>query len=382
MSSSDSITQESIPPTLEQRAGLRGVIAEYVAARRLAAPLDIDELAGHCAAVLAAAGMDRKYLNYAAVLVNNAVWRDSVAAVPFDRRLLLLPRCLRNAAVCQAEMDEFGLNCTSCGGCIIGQLRQEAMELGYVVLVAEGTPVVMSLVASGKIEAIIGVSCLATLERIFPVIVAASVPGIAIPLLRDGCVNTSVDIDWIMDAIRATGGESAGWLSMESMRRQADDLFSPEGLADILGAPANETERIAHDWLALSGKRWRPFLAMCAYHACNAGEHAANGDARNINKIALAVECFHKASLVHDDIEDNDSLRYGQKTLHEQYGLPVALNVGDLLLGEGYRMIAECDVPPACKERMLAAAVAGHRCLCAGQGDELLWMRNPKPLTV
>jgi len=41
----------------------------------------------------------------------------------------------------------------------------------------------------------------------------------------------------------------------------------------------------------------------------------------------VAVECFHKASLIHDDIEDNDAQRYGEKTLHEEHGVAVALNV-------------------------------------------------------
>ena len=59
--------------------------------------------------------------------------------------------------------------------------------------------------------------------------------------------------------------------------------------------------------------------------------------------MAIAVECFHKASLIHDDIEDGDDFRYGEKTLHAEHGIPVALNVGDLLLGEGYRLLASSD---------------------------------------
>ncbi len=39
-----------------------------------------------------------------------------------------------------------------------------------------------------------------------------------------------------------------------------------------------------------------------------------------LKKIAVAVECFHKASLIHDDIEDGDSKRYGQPTLHVEHG--------------------------------------------------------------
>jgi geranylgeranyl pyrophosphate synthase len=95
----------------------------------------------------------------------------------------------------------------------------------------------------------------------------------------------------------------------------------------------------------------------------------------------VAVECFHKASLIHDDIEDNDAMRYGEKTLHEEYGMAVALNVGDLLIGEGYRLIGSCKISAEQKARMLLAASQGQRQLCRGQGAELCWARAPQPLT-
>jgi len=94
----------------------------------------------------------------------------------------------------------------------------------------------------------------------------------------------------------------------------------------------------------------------------------------------VAVECFHKASLIHDDIEDNDDERYGEQTLHASHGIPLALNVGDLLIGEGYRLIAETDLSPEQKSAMLRIASEGHRQLCRGQGAELSWMRQPRPL--
>ncbi len=98
--------------------------------------------------------------------------------------------------------------------------------------------------------------------------------------------------------------------------------------------------------------------------------------------MAIAVECFHKASLIHDDIEDGDAERYDQRTLHAEYGVPIALNVGDLLLGEGYRLLAEVDVPDVQKVELLQAAARGHRNLCLGQGSELAWMRAPGPMTL
>ena len=100
----------------------------------------------------------------------------------------------------------------------------------------------------------------------------------------------------------------------------------------------------------------------------------------DIKKIAIATELFHKASLIHDDIEDEDHGRYDQPTLHMQHGIPVALNAGDLLIGEGYRLIGESETSDTQKAEMLLVASQGQRELCRGQGAELVWAREPKPL--
>lgn len=59
----------------------------------------------------------------------------------------------------------------------------------------------------------------------------------------------------------------------------------------------------------------------------------------------------------------------------------MALNVGDLLLGEGYRLIGASDAPAAVRAEMISIAAAGHRTLCLGQGAELSWTLRPEPLT-
>ena len=140
-----------------------------------------------------AARIDPKYLDYAGVLLNNEVWRDQLAAVPYDRRLLLLPKCLRVEDKCPAPFDDFGLLCKQCGLCTIQDLQAEAERLGYPVLVAEGSALVMALIQTGKIDAIVGVSCLSVLEKAFPYMEAAAIPGVAIPLLQDDCKDTTVD---------------------------------------------------------------------------------------------------------------------------------------------------------------------------------------------
>ena len=44
---------------------------------------------------------------------------------------------------------------------------------------------------------------------------------------------------------------------------------------------------------------------------------------------ATALELFHNAFLVHDDVEDGSQFRRGKVTLFETHGVPVAVNVGD-----------------------------------------------------
>ncbi len=112
---------------------------------------------------------------------------------------------------------------------------------------------------------------------------------------------------------------------------------------------------------------------------------ALSGDAsmpRFLRHTALAVECFHKASLIHDDIEDEDCLRYDRSTLHVELGVPIALNVGDTLIGEGYRLLAELPIDDNRRIRMLQVAACGHRKLCIGQGAELTARSRDKAPTV
>jgi geranylgeranyl pyrophosphate synthase len=373
------VPKKNIPQTVQERNHILQVVRHYVAEYNPVPPLPMDQLKEHADRVLQSLQCDPVYRDYIGVLLSNEMWRESLASVPFERRLLLLPKCLRVEAKCPAPFDEFGLLCKQCGLCTIQDLQQEAERLGYAVLVAEGSAIVMSLIQTGKIEAIVGVSCLPVLERAFPYMEAAAVPGVAVPLLQDDCIDTTVDLDWVWDYIHLTQEDKTRRLDLSALRDEVDFWFSPASLDVIMGNAEGETERIARDWLMRAGKRWRPFLTVAAYQAlCEDSNQALPED---IRKLAVAIECFHKASLIHDDIEDNDALRYGLKTLHEEHGVAVALNVGDLLIGEGYRLIAACKAGAEAKSAMIRVAAEGQRQLCRGQGAELVWSRRPEPLS-
>ena len=170
-------------------------------------------------------------------------------------------------------------------------------------------------------------------------------------------------------------------LDLSGLRDEVESWFEPASLARLLGEPSTETEELGQKWLAEGGKRWRPFLTVALYQSLLEEPQPFHELTDDLRRVAISLECFHKASLIHDDIEDDDEERYGKKTMHERHGVPVALNLGDFLLGEGYRLLAESDVPADRRAEMLRLAAAGHRSLSVGQGEELLWTSNPKPLS-
>jgi geranylgeranyl diphosphate synthase, type II len=371
--------KKTLPQTKIERDNVLAKVRDYVDEQQLVPPMPLGELREHAEKLIAKHSFDPIWIDYVGVLLANEAWREALATVPYEKRLLLMPKCLRVESKCPAPFDEFGLLCKQCGLCTIQDFQNEAERLGYAVLVAEGSAIVMSLIQTGQIEAIVGISCLPVLERTFPYVEAAAIPAVAVPLLQDDCIDTTVDIDWVWDYIHLTSEDKTRRLNLNQLHADVREWFSRDSLDALLGAPADETETIARDWLAQDGNRWRPFLTVAAHQALRDDPEGELTDA--LKKAAVAVECFHKASLIHDDIEDNDAQRYGKATLHAAHGIPVALNVGDLLIGEGYRLLADSDVDPKLQVEMLKVAAEGQRELCKGQGAELLWTQNPTALT-
>src|SRR5262249_26055687 len=145
------------------------------------------------------------------------------------------------------------------------------------------------------------------------------------------------------------------------------------------GDPLAQHEAIAYDWMAQGGKRSRPFITLAAYDALKGAPGTLSAEGLDlpdaVRRTALAIEAFHKASLVHDDIEDAAPFRYGRETLHRQYGVPTAINVGDYLIGLGYRLVARDrkELGGDCAADILNKLSEAHLKLSEGQGAELLW---------
>jgi geranylgeranyl pyrophosphate synthase len=147
--------------------------------------------------------------------------------------------------------------------------------------------------------------------------------------------------------------------------------------------PIAATEAIAYDFLAKGGKYSRPFITLAAFDALNGGGCSRPEDAEQmcerlsdvVRRAAISIESFHKASLVHDDIQDGDEFRYGQPTVHVAHGVPTAINVGDFLIGLGYRLVSRDteSLGAATAADILNKLADAHTKLSEGQGAELVW---------
>jgi geranylgeranyl pyrophosphate synthase len=205
------------------------------------------------------------------------------------------------------------------------------------------------------------------LQRSFEPVTRAAVPAIGIPLLGDGCSNTALDYQWLFTEMENFNGLSEHTpLSVSLLKNQVADYFQPPVLNSFFTSE-NETEKLALKMMGLGGQRIRPLLAVLAYQAYS-GEVSETIQ----QQLALVIECFHKASLVHDDIEDDEELRYGQPVLHRTDGIPTAINVGDFLIGKGYRLLAQIQLKPAVLAECLAVVAESHVKLAEGQGADIL----------
>jgi geranylgeranyl diphosphate synthase type II len=92
--------------------------------------------------------------------------------------------------------------------------------------------------------------------------------------------------------------------------------------------PDKEPRRYLYDLTRVyplrGGKMMRPGILIAV-------TKAFGGELEDALHCAASIELLHNAMLVHDDIEDESDMRRGKPTLHRDWGVPLAINVGDML---------------------------------------------------
>ncbi len=169
----------------------------------------------------------------------------------------------------------------------------------------------------------------------------------------------------------ATEAATDGGLVRDVLREYGD--VTRRLLFDYL--PKAEPRRYLYDLLAdyprRGGRAFRPSL-------CLATARAFGASAEDALRSAVSIELIHNAMLIHDDIEDESEERRGSPTMHVREGIPISINVGDMLSMLAMRPLLDNQrgLGPELSLRIVEETERMARESAEGQAMELGWRRD------
>ena len=126
------------------------------------------------------------------------------------------------------------------------------------------------------------------------------------------------------------------------------------------------------DYTANAGKRHRPLICVLA-------AEAVGGDPKRAWSSAAAIEHFHTAALIHDDIMDSSLTRRGVPCLHVSEGEALAINAGDLALSlVTGTVVSDQNLEPETRLRVLQELVDMTTRTIEGQALDIGWARDDR----
>lgn len=164
---------------------------------------------------------------------------------------------------------------------------------------------------------------------------------------------------------------------LEDQRAAASNGTTPVEAVELLlrrlaaGPAQDRLGAIVGEHLATGGKRLRVRLALGACTALGVDMEAAI-------PWAAACELLHNASLIHDDLQDGDTVRRGHPTTWARHGMPQAVNAGDLLLMLPFAAVDEAGIPALCRWPLGRALARFAETTVRGQAAELDLLRSQR----
>jgi hypothetical protein len=142
-------------------------------------------------------GLEKSSVKYIGVELHNIRNEPGFAKSSNDERILFLPHCLRVAERCKGKYTDEGLICRHCTkDCKVHLITTEAKKLGYKCFVVPGGAMVFNIAKKYKPKGVVAVACFNELkEGAARTSGDYNVPFQLVPLLKDGCVNTEVDVE-------------------------------------------------------------------------------------------------------------------------------------------------------------------------------------------
>lgn len=163
--------------------------------------------------------------------------------------------------------------------------------------------------------------------------------------------------------LRATGQQSnsvTDLLEDHDIRRTtaAIDTYINRYLDTDVGQP-QELYDAAHHLIRAGGKRLRSLITVLTCEL-------VGGSPEKALPVALAAELLQTASLIHDDIIDNERTRRGVPAVHRVFGVKMAIIAGDLLISQAVRILGEQGNP-----ELLAIMGGNGARMCEGEAADM-----------
>jgi octaprenyl-diphosphate synthase len=117
----------------------------------------------------------------------------------------------------------------------------------------------------------------------------------------------------------------------------ADDMLEVDAvIARRLGSGVPLVGQVSQYIISAGGKRLRPALLLLV-------SAALGYDGPHRFTLAAVVEFIHTATLLHDDVVDESTLRRGRATANENFGNPASVLVGDFLYSRAFQMMLDAN---------------------------------------
>ena len=146
----------------------------------------------------------------------------------------------------------------------------------------------------------------------------------------------------------------------------ADDMREVDRvIQERLRSDVALVNQISHYIISAGGKRIRPRLVLLFANAL--GFH---GPERHV--LAATVEFIHTATLLHDDVVDESSLRRGRQTANALFGNAASVLVGDFLYSRAFQMMVSVN-----RMRVLDVLADATNVIAEGEVLQLMNMHDP-----
>lgn len=133
--------------------------------------------------------------------LRNRINRDKFKQLEAKDVIMVLPHCLRSTD-CPAKLNESGIECVKCGKCCIGTIKSVSDKKGIDVYIVPGSTFIKNVVKKRPFKGVIGVACPVDLNLAMMSLDKFCPQGVY--LLKDGCINTIVDVDEVIELINVT----------------------------------------------------------------------------------------------------------------------------------------------------------------------------------